>query len=209
MKTTQFANITNVGNYFKLVILIILLLGIPTTFLTGDKPIFLFISLSYTLLWIVSIILFCSWFHRISKNKIVLAGLEEIPLYNNNKTKKLTSPGWSVGYFFIPIAACYKPYIAMKEAWFVSNKVAYNSPSIKWDFIKNWWTIWLLSGYIGQLSIRAQLRGENYALALDILSVFFNFILVFITIVLVNKLTNIQNKAMNERQLSDSAYLQV
>lgn len=112
VKTTPFVNITNVGKYFKLVIIALLLLEIPATLLSililnEDEPISQFVSLSYMLLWImlivlyiVSAVLFCSWFHRISKNKIVLAGLGEIPLHNNKKTLKLTSPWWCVGCFF-------------------------------------------------------------------------------------------------------------
>lgn len=220
VKTTPFVNITNVGKYFKLVIIALLLLEIPATLLAililnEDEPISQFVSLSYMLLWImlivlyiVSAVLFCSWFHRISKNKIVLAGLGEIPLHNNKKTLKLTSPWWCVGCFFVPIVSLYKPYVAMKEAWFVSNKVAYNSPLIKWDFIKNWWGALLFSGFISNYSMHVSLRwGENAGLiGLDIICLFINIILTFITIRLVDTLTNAQNKAMNERQVNDNAY---
>ena len=110
--------------------------------------------------------------------------------------------------FFVPIVSLYKPYVAMKEAWFVSNKVAYNSPLIKWDFIKNWWGAWLFSGFISNYSMHASLRwGENAeSIGLDIICLFINIILTFITIRLVDTLTNAQNKAMNERQVNDNAY---
>ena len=65
------------------------------------------------------------------------------------------TPGWAVGYYFIPVADFYKPYRAMKELWKASR-----SPR-DWQNEKNsfilglWWTFWVISSVAGQLSMRS------------------------------------------------------
>lgn len=65
------------------------------------------------------------------------------------------TPGWAVGYYFIPIANLWKPYQAMKEIWKASH-----APT-EWQFeggsfiLVAWWTLWVISCLIGQMVFRA------------------------------------------------------
>jgi len=60
----------------------------------------------YFLLAIFLGVIFLRWIYRTNKNLHVLS------------SEHMTfSPGWSLGWYFIPVANLFKPYQAMKEIW--------------------------------------------------------------------------------------------
>jgi len=65
------------------------------------------------------------------------------------------TPGWSVGWFFIPFANLFKPYQVIKEIWHVSDdpqeweKNQYSKSS---TLPALWWGLWLLSGIFSMVS---------------------------------------------------------
>ena len=71
------------------------------------------------------------------------------------------TPGWSIGYYFVPFLHFYKPYIAMKEIWKTSK-----DPK-NWEMIKTpslfpqWWTLWIISSISANLSFRLSMRAEE------------------------------------------------
>jgi len=64
------------------------------------------------------------------------------------------TPGWAVGYYFIPVLSLWKPFQAMEEIWRASA-----SPEL-WEHEKSgallgcWWTFWILANVVGQVVIR-------------------------------------------------------
>ena len=71
------------------------------------------------------------------------------------------TPGWSVGYYFIPILNLYKPFRAMKEIWQVShNPVSWKSDETV-PILNGWWALWILSGILGQLSFRLSMSANT------------------------------------------------
>ena len=71
------------------------------------------------------------------------------------------TPGWSIGYYFVPYLNLYKPYRAMKEIWKTSK-----DPK-NWEMVKTpslfpqWWTLWLISGFLGNISFRLSMKAEE------------------------------------------------
>lgn len=64
------------------------------------------------------------------------------------------TPGWNVGWFFVPIATLWKPFQGLREAWQAS--VSPNDPGsvavpvlMRW-----WWGLWLLTSVLGNISTR-------------------------------------------------------
>src|ERR1700754_3506800 len=57
-------------------------------------------------LLVTTIIVFAVWIHRANRNARALGAVG-----------MRFSPGWAVGWFFVPIANLWKPYQAMKEIW--------------------------------------------------------------------------------------------
>jgi hypothetical protein len=70
------------------------------------------------------------------------------------------TPGWSFGYFFIPIFNLFRPYIAMSELYRASHSPErWNSQPV--GVLPLWWTLWLVCGFLGQISMRLQLAADT------------------------------------------------
>ena len=69
------------------------------------------VGLVQMVLGIITGITFLRWIYRSNKNLRVLS--DEAMTF---------TPGWSVGWYFVPFANLYKPYQVMKEIWTVSHK---------------------------------------------------------------------------------------
>jgi hypothetical protein len=99
---------------------------------------------------ILTVVLFCMTVFRFNKNARALGsqGLEY-------------TPGWSVGWFFIPIANLFKPFQAVSEIYKASDPKAgafdwRQSPTdtaLGW-----WWGTWIIGNIISQVEIRMQFR---------------------------------------------------
>ena len=53
------------------------------------------------------------------------------------------SPGWAVGWYFVPIASLWKPYEAMSEISEGSQSGAANWDELVGSLIGWWWAMWL------------------------------------------------------------------
>lgn len=84
---------------------------------------------------------FLMWVYRVSAN-LRAFGAEGLSI----------SPGWAVGYFFIPILCLYKPYRALRDAWQASKPGLdlAKQPESWWrvpsDPRVGWWWVAVLSG---------------------------------------------------------------
>jgi hypothetical protein len=108
------------------------------TFLPADA-VTIIIGLTQMYLFMILGITFLLWIYRVNKNLRALSG-EEMRF----------SPGWSVGWYFIPFANIVMPYKVMKEIWQVSHRNrAATSP-----ILPIWWILWLLSCYVGNAASR-------------------------------------------------------
>ena len=71
------------------------------------------------------------------------------------------SPGWSVGWYFIPIAFLWKPYQAMTQLYRISlNPKQWNSidnPAI----LPIWWSLWIVSSISASIMTRLYLNAEE------------------------------------------------
>ncbi len=89
---------------------------------------------------------FLIWIHRAAKN---LRGL--------GRHGMRFSPGWCVGWFFIPLAHLVKPFQAMQEIWRASDPDAtdgYWQHAPTPPLMAFWWITWLLGGMFGNVSAR-------------------------------------------------------
>lgn len=105
------------------------------------------IGLGYLGGYIVTIIAFSMWIYRANLNCRAF-GAQDMKF----------TPGWSVGYYFIPLLSFVKPYESMKEIWQVSHnptdwKSQKGSALLGW-----WWALWLISGVVGQMDLRLSMN---------------------------------------------------
>lgn len=104
------------------------------------------VGLVQVILGIVTGITFLRWIHRSNKNLRALSG------------EPMTfTPGWSVGWYFVPFANLFKPYQVMKEIWKVSHKRKDTTHAI----VGWWWALWLISNFLGRLAFKLVLRADD------------------------------------------------
>jgi hypothetical protein len=101
---------------------------------------------------ITGIVLFLMFKYRASKNARALGA----------KAMTIT-PGWAVGWYFIPFMNLFKPYQAMKEIYQASEPTA---GALDWKeatvpgFLGWWWGFWIVSNILSQAELRLSLREE-------------------------------------------------
>lgn len=112
------------------------------------------------------------------------------------------TPGWSVGYFFVPFVNLVRPYQAMKEIWQASQdpmnwQSQSGSPLVGW-----WWAFWILSNIMGRVSLSfagqattvdALITSTNIAIAASTVGV----LLTLFAILLVRKISRKQEELVN------------
>lgn len=88
--------------------------------------------------FLATIVVFLVWRHRVQANlqgALLVRGLEY-------------TPGWAVGWWFVPIANLFKPKQAMNEAWMATDPdVAPGSTAWRTKapaMLSWWWACWLL-----------------------------------------------------------------
>jgi hypothetical protein len=109
-----------------------------------------FIGIGYMIVFIVTGVAFLKWIHRANLNCRGF-GAENMTF----------TPGWAVGWYFIPIMNLVRPYQAMKEIWQVSQnprawQTALGSPLLGW-----WWGLWIANGMLGQAVFRATMNAST------------------------------------------------
>ena len=106
-----------------------------------------------------------------------------------------TSPGWAVGWYFIPIALLWKPYGALKGVWQTSHQTAEVSPAMPL-----WWTFWIITNFLGQISFRMVLSGEeDAALTVDVIGIITSIPLMMALWIVITRITAAQIALAAER----------
>lgn len=99
----------------------------------------LIVAIPLLLVFLASGFLILRWIWRSSKN-----------LHTTGAAMDFT-PGWAVGWYFIPVAHLWKPYQAMREIW-DRSMAGGDSPSR--GLLGCWWVAWVISGISDNISLR-------------------------------------------------------
>lgn len=83
-----------------------------------------------------TLILAATWIYRAAANMHAIRG-----------SGMTTSPGWAVGWYFIPIANFWKPYQAMREIHGASAGRQPRQAAAATPVLRLWWLLWL-SGFL-------------------------------------------------------------
>jgi len=118
----------------------------------GDPSSFVF-SLVEALVGLLSVgatialvVMFCVWVYRANRHARVLSG----------NVLEFT-PGWAVGWFFVPFANLYKPYQAVKEIYIYSEPRSGDDSStgpLVPGLLPAWWGFWLASNFASNIEFR-------------------------------------------------------
>ena len=71
------------------------------------------------------------------------------------------SPGWSIGYYFIPILWFWKPYQAMREIWQASKDPASWATVQRGSILPWWWFFFLADSMLGQVASRISSQAKE------------------------------------------------
>lgn len=153
----------------------------------------LIIGLFQSALYLFTAVIFGCWIVRANKNVRALGAVG----------LRIT-PGWAVGYFFIPIVNFWKPLHAMKDLWQASHNPASWTTTIESRTVSAWWNLWLVSIVLAQISFRAttaakDLKGLQMATYVQLISQAVDIPLCLVAIALVTQIANAQQTHVETR----------
>ncbi|MFC3077126.1 DUF4328 domain-containing protein [Phenylobacterium terrae] len=107
------------------------------------------VALLQLVIWVIAAFLVLKWIYRTKLNAHELAtGLQ-------------TSPGWAVGWFFVPVVSLWMPFESLRETWKASHDPA-SWPGLKTPaLLYGWWALWILSSVIGLAALPATLQADT------------------------------------------------
>jgi len=102
------------------------------------------------ILLISTIVVFAIWIYRANYNarQLGAAGMQ-------------FTPGWSVGWYFIPVANLWKPYQAMKEIWKASAAPAHWQEQPRGAILPWWWFLFIVSNLLSNIAFRLMLSAKT------------------------------------------------
>jgi hypothetical protein len=108
------------------------------------------VALVQVAILVASGFLILRWIHRANWNARAL-GAEGLQF----------TPGWCVGWYFVPIACVWKPYQAMQETWKASKNPSAWTGETAPSAIGHWWGLWILYSILNNLSFRLTMRADE------------------------------------------------
>ena len=114
----------------------------------------------YMLAFAAAGFLILRWIHRVNRNAHAITDWMQM------------SPGWNVGFFFIPIATLWKPFEGVRQAWQASFSPDDPDAEPVPDLLRWWWGLWLATSILGNISFRLSLNADTVSdqLTLDVLN---------------------------------------
>ena len=158
------------------------------------EQLYLVALLVSSLLAIITVIIFAMWIYRAAANVIAA-----------NITGFDFTPGWAVGWYFVPFANLVQPFLAMRQIWnashFGGSDVDRGDP-----ILTLWWTAWLTSNITANISMQLAWRStsaEMYevSLYLGIASSILNLVLFVVGMRLVERITEAQRDRLSSAHI--------
>ena len=143
-KTTWTAVLIAVATFLGVLVLgLASLVGTPSDKNLAGVLLLGFITIASQLISLGASVLFLVWMHQASKN-----------VHTFRRLGLDFTPGWCVGWWFIPFFSMWKPYQALKEIWLASDASSasaaddsWRTRRVPWTF-PFWWATYLLSGFL-------------------------------------------------------------
>jgi hypothetical protein len=114
-------------------------------------------------------------------------------------TDMTISPGWAVGWFFIPFANLVMPYQAMKEAWRESQEAAGQFEEVESPLLPWWWGLWIATNVVANLSFMLGGRSPDALEAvpwIDLVHAFLDIAAGLVLIQIMKRLSRAQDLAV-------------
>lgn len=112
--------------------------------------------------WLVGAIVFLVWLYRAVGNARALGA-----------TDMMVSPGWAVGWYFVPLANLFMPYATMRELWKASARPRDWQLADAPPTIVLWWVFWVLGNITGIAAFRLDMEFGDSGGMLSLISSIF------------------------------------
>ena len=132
-------------------------------------------------------ILVLTWTHRANHNARQLGAAD-----------MRFTPGWAVGWYFIPIAWFWKPYQAMTEIWRASVSPSDWSAAPVSSLLRWWWGLWIVPSWgLDGVDLVASFRldeagSETVEAATDLVGYMLDIPLAFVLVAIIAAVTRMQ-----------------
>lgn len=144
--------------------------------------------ITYLILTIAIVVFYCIWKYRAFQNlyRAQLPGIEH-------------TAGWSVGWYFIPVASLWKPFQAMRELARGSAVINGTASPQNWKFqpfaslFGWWWAIYIFSGVVDNVASRWSAEDFSIIYAL-MFSYAVDIVSVFLAMAVIRKVTRMQSE---------------
>jgi len=137
---------------------------------------------------VIAVIAFTRWEHRIARNAKQL------------DSSLSFSPGWAVGWWFVPLANLVLPNLVMSDLWRTSGRDGSTSPA----YLGAWWGCWIGGFLLGDLAGQVSASATTAAVAeladvVDIVSNLLILVAALLAMRLVGDLTRRQRASIAQR----------
>ena len=153
------------------------------------------VYLVHFLTYLASIVAISMWIHR-AHRRIHAAGIEGLEY----------TPGWAVGWFFIPFANLIKPLQAMRELWNASHRIAYDFAEGTPSLLKAWWGFWLVGNISSNVGMRMTLSDAPEAMQAGLLLGALGSLLTMLAAVLVARIISEVSEAQESGSFNAQAF---
>jgi hypothetical protein len=143
------------------------------------------VALAWLIVNLMASVLVLTWIYRVNRNAQLHADGMSV------------SPGWNVGFFFVPIMTWFRPYQGIRDSWQVSHDPE-NWPLVEVPPLLHWWWgCWVAYSILGSVSMRlsflsSTVGGTIASLWLDLASGIVGIPLGLLLIQVVQRLTRAQ-----------------
>lgn len=114
------------------------------------EQLYTWLLLAHSAVAIITIVAFSMWIYRAAANVVAA----EVPGFD-------FTPGWAVGWYFIPFANLYQPFVAMRQIWNASLGEHPDDLDHGHPILTLWWTTWLLSNISANISMQIGWRATT------------------------------------------------
>jgi len=152
------------------------------------------VILANWLLLIATYVVFGMWIYRAAAN--VVAAM--VPGFDY-------TPGWAVGWYFVPLANLFKPFGAMRQIWNASHSGGSDLDRGE-PLLVYWWGIWTFTGIASYFAFRLSLNPESAAearsaLEIETFSSVLSLALYPLAWLLVDRITRAQRDRLTSAQI--------
>ena len=139
-----------------------------------------------------TVVVFAMWVYRANKN-----------CRGFGAARMEFTPGWAVGYYFIPILHLFRPFQSMKEIWKVSSNPRHWPTETVPALVGWWWGLWIVANVMGNIVVRLNMAADDVdslriATQISIVSSVVHVALVIAVVMVISRILAMQLRLIEE-----------